>query len=91
MRPGPTSDGAPRDAGAVRTGVAVTVTRKAREAEPPEFVAVTVTVSPARGVLTGMERIPVAGSIVAPAPVTPKTSAAPEKACAVGRDAVAPP
>ena len=79
-RPGPDSDGATVETGGVRTGAATTVTAKETEAEPPEFVAVTATVSAARAAPSGIETRPVAGSTEAPAPATPKASAAPAKA-----------
>jgi hypothetical protein len=52
------------------SSAAATVTRKLTEAEPPEFAAVTVTVSAARSALVGIVTIPVEASIVAPPPAT---------------------
>jgi hypothetical protein len=64
-------------AGAAIAGT--TVTRKLTEAEPPEFAAVTVTVSPVRSVSVGIDTSPVPASMVAPAPLTAKVSPAPVK------------
>ena len=47
-----------------------TLTLKAADALPPELLAVTVTAAPATSAPVGMLTLPVAGSIVAPAPVT---------------------
>ena len=49
---------------------ALTVTLKPAVALPPELLAVTVTLAPATTAAVGMLTLPVAGSIVAPAPVT---------------------
>ena len=59
---------------------ASTVTRKLSDAEPPELLAVTVTRAPSTGVAVGIETRPVAGSTLAPAPVTAKRRFAPAKA-----------
>jgi hypothetical protein len=48
----------------------LTLTLKPAVALPPELLAVTVTLAPARSTSVGMLTLPVAGSIVAPAPVT---------------------
>src|SRR3954462_9513637 len=51
-------------------GTPFTLALKLREALPPEFVAVTVTMVAARRVAVGMPTTPVAASTVAPAPLT---------------------
>jgi hypothetical protein len=61
----------PTAAGGVRPPVAAsTVTLKAAEALPPELLAVTVTLAPATTAAVGMPTLPVAGSMLAPAPET---------------------
>ena len=62
----------PLSAGAVTAAglMAATLTLKLTEADPPEFVAVTVTATPESSVPVGRLTTPLAGSIVAPAPVT---------------------
>ena len=65
-----------------RGGVARTVAVKAAAALPPEFVAVTVIVSPSRSWSVAMVTTPAAESIVAPRPITANVSAAPAKAAA---------
>ena len=72
----------PRTAGAASG--AATVTRNPSAALPPEFVAVTVTRAATIAVSVGRLSTPVAASMLAPAPVTAKLSAAPLKCGAIG-------
>ena len=82
--PVPVRTGALTSAGG--TMATATVTRNVVCADPPEFVAVTVTPSAARSWTVAMLTTPVAGSMLAPAPVTLKRRFAPVKSCAVGTD-----
>ena len=88
---GPASVGALTASGGTQTGLAVlTVSRKLASAEPPEFVAITVTVS-TRAVSVIRVTTPVAGLIVAAAPVTAKRRPSPAKAAAAATLAAAAP